>query len=477
MSFKRDSIGRSDGYNNPYDTRYVSNPSIKKFRAEGSQDTIESQQAILERNLLRQMQEGYFKLPKGALLYVVYLGKGLFFVMMIPTYLFFYGMPKWLLMQGGPAIMKGLRKASKRVKEQFREKVLAHIQEIARKVAAQIEKFGRAINEISNSAADVLKNAKLFSEKLKDITAESLRRMTPSMEPFRKATASVKTAASWARAKSSAMGEGAAAIYKKATEAMASPFQGMSTAISETIKKYRSISERVSKSIGEAIEKNLLNPLRTVQKNISEMAKKIAQPIVDAYKKRVLEPYRKIADKVKKTIENIVEVVRERQEKIRELALNVAHKTSELAHKAADKVGPAALAIANGIVNMIPQPVINFFVPIALAAGAVWRTSGHMKRGGKKLIERLKAVKEWTKSTSKWVIAQVMKAGQQLAKGINWVAEQLQKAPSKAWKFICAAAIIAVEAGKRIFFLLRLLFAWIKVLFKYGLWEVRKLVS
>jgi hypothetical protein len=481
MTFKRDSIGRSDVYNNPYDTRYNTNPAIKKFRAEGSSDTIESQQAILERNLLRQMEEGYFKLPKGGLLFMVYLGKGLFFVMMIPAYLFFYGMPKWLLMQGAPAVLKALKKASKLLQEQFRQRVLTHIQELARKVAAQIEKFSRSLKEIFSHATEAMRRATKFRDQLKDLVSDFLRRLNQAydlaMEPLRKGAAMAKTAKSWVSNKSDSLTEIVSAFYKKAVEVFTNPYQAVSEAIKESVKKFRNSAEQIRKTIGNALDKALLNPLRQVGNKVAEITKKITQPIVDLYKKRVLDPYRKISERIKKTLDSVVEVLRERQEKVRELALNIAHKTKDLFHKVSENINSAVVAIANGIVNMIPQPVINFFVPIAMVVGAVWRAPSHIRKGGRKLIQRMKNMKEWAQATSKWVIVKVIKAGKELAKAINWIAEQLQKVPSKIWKLICAAVAFSIEATKRVFFLLRLLFTWIKVLFKYGLFEVRKFVS
>ena len=464
---KKDSIGRSDLYNNPYDLRFVSNTSMKKVRAENFQDTMENTQMKLEKDLFRQLQEGYFKLPKGGLLYLVYLGKGVFFVMMVPPYLFFYGLPKWLLLQASPAAMNALKKGAKSLKEQFQKAILNHLQEIASKIAARLEKLGRGFHTSAEAIADILKK---MTEKLKNIASENIQKLNAAMEPIIKAAEIAKEAAKWVQNKTNTTLEGAKALLNKALEFAKNPLQNMAEIIKETAKKFQDLAKKSVNALTETLEKNLLRHMRELQEKISEHKEKFNKALSEASKKRILEPGSKILDRIKDKTDAALDFLREKQEKFVERAKDLGNKTVEMTQNIASIAQNAAL----GLIQLVPQPMINFFVPVATVAGALWRAPRRITMTGKKIAKKLQ---EWGQSASKWFFAKAKKGAQVLSKVIYWTWEKAKKIPSKVWRFLCAAAWITIEAVRRILFMLRLLVAWIKVLIKYGFFQIRTFVN
>ncbi len=481
MGIKKDSIGRSEVYNNPYDLRYVSNTTIKKARAEGFQDTMESPQARLEKDLFRQLQEGYFNIPKGGVVYILYVGKGLFFIMTVPAYLLLYGIPKWLVLQAGPATVNFIQKGANFLKEQFQKIILTHLQDIFRKITERLGKLLRGLHEIANSAEIILKAAKHFSDALKDMAAENLKKLNEAfnavMEPFRKAADVAKNASEWAQKKANTLVDGAKALINKTIELAQNPFQAISEVIKESVKRSQDAAGKTIKYISETLDRNFLSPLRDLNNKLSEYAKKISEVIAEAYKKRVLEPSLKVAEKIKNAAEATLDFLRERQERILDRAKDFGNKTVELYQKTTQNIGPITASVVAGMVNLVPQPVINFFIPVATVVGALARTPRNLYKAGKKLIEKVRNLQQWTKSASKWVIFQVKKGVQAFAKALKWTFEKAKKIPSKVWRFLCAAVSVTLEAGRRIIFLLRLLFSWLKVLIKYGFFKVRRIAE
>lgn len=477
MTFnRRDSIGRSDVYNNPYDLRHTSNPTMKKFRAEGFQDTMSSPSTAMERDLMRQLQEK-LKVPEGAVLYVVYAGKGLFYVLMMPTYLLLFTVPKWLLMQGGPALTNAIKNAARHFNDFFNMAMLKQIQDLAKKIGARLGQLGKGMNEIYAFAGELLKKGKHFTEHLQKIAAEYINKMAEAYqaatEPFRKAADLAKKGAEWAREKINAFVEGAIALYAKSLETMQSPFKAMAETLKETAKKYQEFVEKTTKWISETLDKNIFSPLRTAEKFISENVKWISEGISKFVEKRISEPTRKVVEKIKDLSKTATDLVRENVEKAKEIAKDIGHRTAELYQKAVEHVPQIAHGVLQGIISVIPQPVINFFIPVAVVAGAFWRAPGNLRKAGKGFMVRMRQLKEWTKSTSKWVIAKVKRGVEKVKKAAILFIEKLKKIPSKVWKFIRAVVAITLEAGKRILFLAKLLFTWLKVLFKYSLIQLR----
>jgi phage-related protein len=469
MTFnRRDSIGRSDVYHNPYDIRHISNPAMNKSRAEGFQDTMSSQ----ERDILRQLQEG-LKVPEGALFYVLYAGKGLFYVMIVPAYFLLFSAPKWMLMQGGPYVMQMIMKAARHFNEQFNMAMLHRIQEIARKIAARLEKMGRGFNEVYTFAGEMLQKGKHFSENMLKAMKEYIQKMgdiyQAMTEPFRKAAAMAKKGSEWVQEAASNLVEGMQNLYRNAVETVLSPFK----AAAEAYKNAREFVKNIGKNLVEALEKYVFNPVETAKNFVSDLAKKLREKIANAVEKRVLEPTRKIAEKIKNITESVTDFAKENVNKLTHAVKEIGHRTVELYQKAAENIPHFARGVVEGLVSVMPQPIVNFFVPVAMVAGALWRSPRHIKSAGKSLVVKMRQLKDWTKSTAKWIVAKVKQGVQNLKKGIVWAFDQMMKVPSLLWNFFGAFISIAYEAVKRLFSLFKLLMTWIKVLFKFGMMQIK----
>lgn len=96
----RDSIENANHvYNNPYNLTFANHPSLKKARGESylkAQDTLESRQERLERQMISEFHKGLVTHdPKRALI-IAKMGKNLFYATSLPFFYLFVGFPRSL---------------------------------------------------------------------------------------------------------------------------------------------------------------------------------------------------------------------------------------------------------------------------------------------------------------------------------------------------------------------------------------------
>lgn len=96
-------------YNNPY--RLDSAPARAYETLQKNvrrKDSKETEQERLERHLLGEFQRNHFRLPAGRFVIIAEAGKYLVLAILLPPYIFFYGMPKWMLEQVSPPLKQSV---------------------------------------------------------------------------------------------------------------------------------------------------------------------------------------------------------------------------------------------------------------------------------------------------------------------------------------------------------------------------------
>lgn len=115
--YGRDTISRCDTYSNPYDLSPSANLARKQLtdKTIGGPDELEGDSARLERQLIEKFQKNQFSFLKSEKLGGVMTGgKFLLLAVAMPAYLFFYGIPRWLIQNTmNPAIALGVQAAEK----------------------------------------------------------------------------------------------------------------------------------------------------------------------------------------------------------------------------------------------------------------------------------------------------------------------------------------------------------------------------
>lgn len=145
-------------YNNPYrcdpaPARAYESLQRKKPKRE---DSSETEQQRLERQLMSEFQRNNFRLPLGRFVVIAEAGKFLVLAILLPPYIFFYGMPKWMLEQVAPpiqqtikAIEAGIEKIGLRISA-WKGDVFAFVSERLRLRKKKGERKKRAVREGDN---------------------------------------------------------------------------------------------------------------------------------------------------------------------------------------------------------------------------------------------------------------------------------------------------------------------------------------
>lgn len=181
----RDSISSSKSYySNPYrsDLDYSKGYYKSVIEKERTQDRIESSQQKIEEKLLTQFRQNQFRLPLGKFVIIGQIGKYIILAVMLPPYIFLYGMPKWLFEQTMPWAVAGFTLTSKWVKE-----LIASTERLfalsARKIrlafskkekkASHLKAVWDKLNKARENAQDLLSgNLKRMAELLSQILAK-----------------------------------------------------------------------------------------------------------------------------------------------------------------------------------------------------------------------------------------------------------------------------------------------------------------
>lgn len=123
---RRDSMSRCEEPSMLYDT--IRNPNAPYVPPKpaveapgGPKDTIETTQQRLNREMLERFQNTSSRMPHQSFVVAAQAGKYLFLAIMIPPYICFYGIPRWLLMDALPQFFIIAKTESLRVGRFFSE--------------------------------------------------------------------------------------------------------------------------------------------------------------------------------------------------------------------------------------------------------------------------------------------------------------------------------------------------------------------
>lgn len=106
--YGRDTLSRCETYSNPYDLRFDADLARKRLgekNLSAGPDEVETDSARLERLLVEKFQKNQFNLLKSEKMGgVITGGKFLLLAFVMPAYLFFYGVPRWMMQHAFPPL-------------------------------------------------------------------------------------------------------------------------------------------------------------------------------------------------------------------------------------------------------------------------------------------------------------------------------------------------------------------------------------
>ncbi|NGX42023.1 MAG: hypothetical protein K940chlam7_00299 [Chlamydiae bacterium] len=474
-----DSISRCDLYSNPYDVRMQSRSVLVKHRAEmyaGSRDMLDSPQRRLERELFLRIQERNFGLATGKFVVVAKVGKYAFMAFALPAYIFCYGLPHWLITFGFPKALnftkRGLQRFS-RVLHSLRGRInpaLASFQSQMKKAAELIsrikeaalsrwnavihamrqvnQRFIRPFSPVKNYLSGVFAKLKVFQERLSEIRVRV--RHTLIYLP-------------------NTLQEKLAVAFQKASEGMKGILQYMAKPFMQIVEKavifkeaYQRAVETAQRILREVLDRAIYRPYGKVKEMVNSMGEaasrayqRAADPVVQWISSRY-QSYRKLKDRAGNFKDRCKEKFRERWESF-----------ADRVDRALKTTVKSVVSVVQGIVHVFPTPVISLFSIAFFPYRRLYRSSRSIFKKAKRLQEKI------AKGFQK-ISRAVLKGLSYFGQGLEWFIPKVKAAPKKIYKSLKKGVTFFLVAVRGAFYLVRLMLAWVRVLFHYGMILLRE---
>lgn len=473
------SLRRCDLYDNPYNARLQANPDIVRQRQaqfEKSKDTISSAQVKLEKDVFKLFKKRNFQLLPGKLLIIGKVGKFVFIIVMLPAYLFCYGIPKWLITQAAPHTFK------------FIEKIFTNLK----------SKSGSVVSFVVSSAHAMVKKVTdpilNFIQTRVDKVRQFYHRVTQTIErymtkfsnlvlyPFRAVKTNVIAPV--------------VNIYKKINRAVVN-FKERLTHFHHKIRETLILfPKRLDKFLQNKavqfqqkfteIEQFISRPFKIillpVQKVIDKFVK-VVQKIIEKPKALLQKAFIQIKTSIERVVEPLVRWVSltakrtvELKDKIvapvKDKILDTSQKIARSFEKIVDKSKRMVTNVSQTLVQIIPVPVISFmtsFIPFISRnfPKKLFKSSGKMRKKIKRIKER--------------VYLKFAAANQRFLRWMRrffeWLKPKALASPMQIYRVLKKISCLIKEVLKGAFLLLRLLLAWLKVLIRHGMKTVYQIAS
>jgi predicted PurR-regulated permease PerM len=486
----KDSLRSCDLYSNPYDARLQSHPALIKQRAQrfDPKDTMTCAQAKLEKDIFQRLQS----LPLGKLMIIGQIGKYLFLAIVLPPYIFCYGIPKWLLTEGLPKVYDVTTRIVRRISDKISDvahrginalKTLGHMitSPILMYIQTQIEKAQELFAYLKNATlyaagypyrlfdqkviqplSNLLNQLKDGIEKLSEGYQNLMQRLNQFQQDIRNFFLFLPN-----KLKDNA--EALFNLIQNKFGEMSAPFLSFANLMKNNAYK---AYDYLNNKLEAMLDRFFYSPLQKI-KNFGGAAKDKAIQIFESIAQPVVQWFDPKLEAIKKGLEaarNKLNSIKDRtKDRLKNKAKEIWDTVSDRVDVAAKFIGKAAGIVGHELLQMIPQPVISLFTPAILFMREKF---GHKKVAG--------VTKTWMKKVKKKFHSGLQQAFEWIqrvqdfsTKVIKRVFVALKKVPMKMYHLLKLILSFIVTAMKGTFLIIRLMFAWFKAFIRYGMLLVR----
>ena len=492
----RDTISRCNLYSNPYDAHMTSHPTLVRQRAEEyarSKDVIESAQRRLERGL---MQKLLLKLPTGKFVVVAHLGKYVFLAIILPPYIFLYGLPKWLMTEGMPWVFNVIKKRGKSLFSSLTKPLKAALQSIQKPIFAllqatknRIDRVRAGLNKLAQKTYEaviypwkmmrnklvqpLIQAYKFIDAAIKSMDANRRKLFEMVKEQMTKKWQTMSDFAQFLRDK--------VKVQKQLLGSMRNPFSVAYNWIAEKMERVgrypgrtlEKIKERVRKIRDTAIKK----PTELIKRSFAG-AQDFAKRVYHQISKQIsewTEPFLSIVQKKNSRRKNWNEVLKKfKREGVIEGCKHAGRMFASSCKRGAKMIAKIVAEFSTDLAQLLPIPVVTLFTPFLQIVRAIVKIPPKIYAARRGLLQKIKHFKSVFLGGLKWMNSGIKHL---ISKIVN-VYKHLK--PKVVSAFVTGASFLAwllsmcLEALKRFAFLIRLMMAWIKVFFQYGMAQVRE---
>lgn len=435
-NYFKDSIGGSEIYSNPYDTRFSNLETLKQQRAEAyRKDQLENSSQKMEREIWQRFLEGNSDPEVDRLMLAAKLGKYALLALLAPPYLFFYGFPKWLKVNVLPHLKQVNRSMAGPLKN-----ALSNLQQLFKQLGEKAQALSVPIRTLAERFGDGLQSiTSPFAWLSKALLSQTQR----LFEQLRKA-----------QEFASSLTKAPKALSDQIQKTLRNAFQGLREMLQRTDQALVNELQRPIKLLQSAWSL-AASPLKKISDGASQFAKLAKRPFeyletplatVQNTLKTFNEGISKLAGRLKRGVESVAKAVRESAEQI-------GSKVSDIASQAVNPVVQAAVAIPN-----LFMPVFN-----PLRDGAV-RLGNGLRGFGRQVASKIGKIRDFLgqgfvilKRSFEW-------ARETINKAVSWIVLKLQKTPQFVWNLIKKIMAAILVFFKKIALILQILLVWCRII-------------
>jgi predicted PurR-regulated permease PerM len=421
----QDTISR---YQPPQDLYSVqNNPHGSKIKQSShsenlyGKDSLRTQQTRLEREMFDKFRTS---IPNDAVILVGKAGKFVFLAIMLPPYIFLYGIPKFMMVQ----VLPFLFEASKTGISKFVSILIDFSALVAIPLQALKKQLKRVQKKVQNLAETISKQMQAFAEMAK----RGMERLT---SPFVKAYDRVSKF--FAKLQ---MPHITFPKFSLKLPEIKNPFGFVSTLAEQAMERLKALREKLA-NFPPKLKMPSTDLFSNMAEKITEQAKAAAKVIDNALVAFISPPIDFAKDKIAYALKGIEEIIKMIQE-------GVARVLSPIQ------------TLSNAVINLfvIPQFVKTWGERSQNALMA-------MIRNIRRLIKKIPNPIKWLKKM----------AGkfQQMAKSALLKLKGLKKLPKKAASYLMIVLKKVFSLINWILYCLMILAAWISILVRYGWLQVR----
>lgn len=446
-------------------------------------DSIETSQQRLERHLLAQFRQNHFKLPNGNFMMVVNVGKYMVLAIILPTYYTLYVIPKFLIIKTFPVFAQMFS-----VFIPFVQKHMNNISAWTADVFGIVAKRLLAMFKFKSSKSKQKREGdNLFQLLAKDLSLKWEHWKQPLMSKINFVKNLHKTVLNLLKKMKNQAQNKILAQYNKIAQFFKNVGLNIHKAIiARPLKMLKNLQNRLKQipnvlkmpfvalqkmaiKLREKIKERVKEAVKTVTKpfvqlatGIQNIALAIASPLVNFYKEKIVKPFKKGVEAVKKS----VQVVQKRMEESAHwVKTQVASQVQMVAN-----VGMGIATFSQKIVNTTLEKMNHYQVKFVDKLRGVYRAVKRMFDPLKGFVQRImdeskqQAKKQFAKF-KKHLETAVKKAKQA---GL-WTVEQVRLMPSRMYGWMKRFLAWTVRMTKKVLWSIRVGLTWTKIWVNYSI--------
>jgi hypothetical protein len=459
-----------------------------------TKDVLESTQKRLNRETLERFQRTSVRLPTVTYVAAAQVGKYLFLAIMVPPYIAFYGIPKWLLSQVIPQIFIAVKNEFQRVGRFFNE-ISKQVIDVMKGILEQM--IGDAFKALNNSSQKFIKFSyhryefyrKKAREKMKQMRLKGWGWVVSRNNAWRRHVANLQ--------------EAIKVISKRFQEKTAIFFRKMDQAIHSV---YDAFDQRIIQPCIHWLEPKFDYFFATVRKmwNVaSRLAKGCKERVVAILKTTVLPiaafvklPMQTIYEVGALTIQFLFNRMRPRMSRLKSFAEQKYHRLwrslthrSKKIRKKVTEIITVAFDVIKGWAVFLAKTSLSCFIWMGRLLNSrfqrwlsPYRSFFHifkkvLSRLGTLLSQKIRKLFLRRRSIAQMIVNGIATTMNFARFAFRWLKIQLQTFPRKVHRYAISMWHLLIRGIRYLIYLLRLFVAWTWVLMRHGMSLVRELTA